>query len=57
MGLEFAYRETNFFVVTAHRTDKKPGFSVGGGRVDLDCWYSLDMGGKTRPYSQLIQNL
>jgi hypothetical protein len=35
---------------------KKPGFSVGGGRVDLDCWYSLDMVGKTRPYSKPIQN-
>ena len=35
---------------------KKPGFSVSGGRVDLDCWYSLDMVGKTRPYSKPIQN-
>src|SRR4028119_980958 len=22
----------------------------GGGRVDLDCWYSLDIVGGTRPY-------
>jgi hypothetical protein len=35
---------------------KKPGFSVGGGQVELDCWYSLDMVGKTRPYSKPIQN-
>jgi hypothetical protein len=29
----------------------------GGGRVYLDCWYSLDMVGKTRPYKIWVKVL